>query len=105
MKRKIVAVLLTTTLLLGGCGSNIEKRQIHTTIGQIVDVQYRPAYGNIEEDYSTFIRCNNIMYNLDSKAVYLLCKDKIAEEIMVNYNVIYYKDGTIETYVEVGGHR
>ena len=119
MKRKILMLLLSVSCLLGGCSSEIEHKQVNTTTAIVVEVQYRPSYKipywnpaikawsyrHQPEDYSTFIKCNNTIYNLDSKEAYILCKDRVKEEIYVNYITVYYKNGSIDTYVEVGGHR
>ena len=106
------------TLALTGC-REVTQRQVHTIPATVIEVQYRDAfktpYYNVStetwtyihhpEDYSTFIKCNDTIYNLDSKEAYILCKDKVKEEILVNYIMLYYENGKIETYVEVGGYR
>ena len=87
--------------------------------GTVIEVRYRApfqtpyysaetkSWGYIThpEDYSTFIKCNETIYNLDSKEAYILCKDRVKEEILVEYIMLYFEDGKIETYVEVGGFR
>ena len=122
--QKITVKLATITLSLSmlfltGCNQNITHKQVNTTIGKVLEVQYHPSYQipywnpaikawsyrHQPEDYSTFIKCNNAIYNLDSKEAYDLCKDRVQEEIYVDYIMIYYEDGTIDTYVEVGGYR
>ena len=122
--QKITVKLATITLSLSmpfltGCNQNITHKQVNTTTGKVLEVQYRPSYQipywnpttkawgyrHQPEDYSTFIKCNNAIYNLDSKEAYDLCKDRVQEEIYVDYIMIYYEDGTIDTHVEVGGYR
>ena len=59
-----------------------------------------------DEDYSTFIKYNNTVYNLDSKEAYILCKDKINQEIAVDYIEIYNSNNEkIDEYISIGGHR
>ena len=116
--QKLTLSLGIITLALTGCGE-VTQRQVHTIPATVMKVQYRDAfktpYYNVStetwtyihhpEDYSTFIKCTGTIYNLDSKEAYILCKDKVKEEILVNYIMLYYEDGKIETYVEVGGYR
>ena len=119
MKRKLLMLLLSASCLLGGCNSEITHEQVNTTTGTVLEVEYRASYQipywnpktktwgyrHQPEDYSTYIKCNNAVYNLDSKEAYDLCKDRVKEEIAVDYIMVYYEDGTIDTYVEVGGYR
>lgn len=117
MKRKILMLLLSASFLLGGCNREVIQEQRHTIPATVVEVKYRApfqtpyysvatktwGYITHPEDYSTFIKCNETIYNLDSKEAYILCKDRVKEEILVEYIMLYFEDGTIETYVEVGG--
>ena len=116
--QKIIISLGTVALALTSCGKVIQ-RQVNTIPATVIEVKYHNSYTTPyynpsikswsyiyhPEDYSTFIKCNNTIYNLDSKEAYNLCKDKIKQEILVDYVMLYYENGTIETYVEVGGFR
>ena len=122
MKYKILIFLLSVSYLFGGC-SNIKQTKIRTynnTKAKVLEVQYREprviTFFNTEtqmeysitydEDYSTFIKYNNTVYNLDSQEAYILCKDKINQEIAVDYIEIYNNNNEkIDEYISIGGHR
>lgn len=115
MKRKLLMLLLSTSILCG-CGNEPIKIEKVPTTAVILDTKYRapiitPIYNSTiktwtyihhPEDFDTYLRCNNAVYNLDSKEAFLACDMKEGQEINVNYVTAYYEDGKTETYVELG---
>lgn len=117
MKRKILTILLCVSILGGLCSCNKGQTKIEkiSAIATIIDTKYRapfktPHYNPITktwtyihhpEDFDTYLKCNNAVYNLDSKEAFIACDMKDGQEINVNYVMVYYKDGTIETYIEL----
>ena len=118
MKRKILSAMLSITLLLGitGCSNPIQVEEMLTT-AIIVDTKYTapfqtPMYNAITKtrtfihhpaDYDTYIKYNNILYNLDSKKAYDICHGNNGQEIDIIYIIKYYKNGTIETSIKLKG--
>ena len=99
MKRKILGILLSVSILGAiGCGKPIQVEKV-PTIAIIEDTKYTapfrtPMYNAAIKnwtyiyhpaDYDTYIRCNNALYNLDSKEVYDMCYGKNGQEIDVTY--------------------
>lgn len=117
MKRRLLTILLSISILGGLCGCNKEQTKVEKVpaIATIIDTKYRapfmtpnynPAtktwtYIHHPEDFDTYLKCNNAIYNLDTKEAFLACDMKDGQEIDVNYVMTYHKDGTIETYVEL----
>ena len=116
MKRKLLMLLLSTSILCGcGKGEPVKVEKIPTT-AVILDTKYRapiitPIYNSAiktwtyihhPEDFDTYLRCNNAVYNLDTKEAFLACDMKEGQEINVNYVTKYYEDGRTEVYVELG---
>lgn len=117
MKRKLLGLLLSISMCgIIGCGEPIQVEEV-PAIAIIADTKYTapfktPMYNAATKtwtyihhpaDYDTYIRCNNALYNLDSKEAYDICHGKSGQEIDVVYIMKYYKNGTIETFIELEG--